>query len=125
MEKEVLNYQSDEKVVKNKKSNEIDKSFQEGKKQFKCNVCSESYGRKGHLSRHMASIHDGKKPFKCEICSATFTLKNDLKTHSTSVHEGKKPSKCDICSAPFALKRYLNAHSASILFLCLFHVFMD
>ena len=54
-------HQCEEKVVKNKKLKENDTSFQEGKKQFNCNVCSSSYGLKSTLKRHIATVHDGKK----------------------------------------------------------------
>ena len=41
------------------------------------------------LNIHIAFVHEGKRPFKCNICSANFSEKKNLNGHNSSVHEGK------------------------------------
>ena len=48
--------------------------------------------QKGGLNSHVASVHEGKKPFKCEICTATFMQKGGLNSNVALIHEGKKHS---------------------------------
>ena len=70
---------------------------------------------KGHiLSVHVTSVHEGKKPFKCDICSRGFGVKGNLNDHVKEVHEGKKPFKCDICDTKFARKSHLKNHITSV-----------
>ena len=57
-----------------------------------------------HLNRHVTTFHEGKKQFKCEICTTNFGQKVTLKVHVAAVHEGKKSFQCfqcDICNAKF------------------------
>ena len=49
------------------------------KKQFKCDICYNNFGKKGSLNKHVATVHEGKKQFKCEICNANFGQKGNLK----------------------------------------------
>ena len=35
-------------------------------------------------------IHEGKMPFECDLCDAKFTYKGHVNRHIASVHEGKK-----------------------------------
>ena len=81
------------------------------------------------MNQHVLSVHDGKKPFKCDICSYSFDIKGNMneytvvnvvvhvtivttpvlkswmyrcsrksrvKLHFAPVHEGNKPFKCDM-----------------------------
>ncbi len=45
-------------------------TIQERKKPFKCDVCSTSFDRKGHLNLHVATVHEGKKQYQCDICQS-------------------------------------------------------
>ena len=47
-------------------------SSHEGKKPFKCDICSSSFARKSNLK----VVHGGKKPFECDTCSDTFSQKD-------------------------------------------------
>ena len=81
---------------------------------LKCKTCEASFEGKGHLNRHVSSVHEGKKPFKCNVCNASFTSNQSMKIHINSVHEGKKPFKCNICDVSFAYKVSLKKHVASV-----------
>ena len=59
------------------------------KKSFSCKICSHSFSQKGHLRRHVASIHEEKKSFKCEKCDYKCSQKGSMKQHVASVHERK------------------------------------
>ena len=37
---------------------------------------------------HIAAVHEGKTEFKCAICEDSFAQKKDLKLHIATVHEG-------------------------------------
>ena len=66
---------------------------------------------KGHiLSVHVTSVHEGKKPFKCDICSRGFGVKKTLNNYVKSVHEGNKPFKCEISDASFTHKGSFHRH---------------
>ena len=38
---------------------------------------------------HIAAVHEGKTEFKCAICEDSFAHKKDLKLHIATVHEGE------------------------------------
>ena len=83
-------------------------SVHEGKKQFKCDICT--FTQKWYLLANSVSSHEGEKPFKCDICSSSFARKSNLKV----VHGGKKPFECDTCSDTFPQKDELAVYLASI-----------
>ena len=47
-------------------------SVNEGKKQFKCDICNANFGQKSILNKHVGMVHEGKKQFKCKICTVNF-----------------------------------------------------
>ena len=65
----------------------------------------DKFGQKRNLNTHVSTVHEGKKQFKCGICSANFGEKRNLKRHVVSVHEGKIQFKCDIFNAEIASNR--------------------
>ena len=65
-------------------------TIHEGKKKFKCDICSSKFTSKQSMNIHIAVIHEGKKQFKCDICNAEFTSKHGMKGHIATIHEGKK-----------------------------------
>ena len=60
-------------------------------KAFKCKNCDYKTTQKGHLKKHIESVHEGIKPankFKCNICDYETVQNSKLKKHINSVHEG-------------------------------------
>ena len=85
----------------------------EGKKAFKCGICTAEFTSKHSMRGHIATVHEGTKAFKCGICNAEFTSKHGMKGHIGTIHEGKKQFKCDICNANFGQKGDMNKHVAA------------
>ncbi|XP_023315882.1 zinc finger and BTB domain-containing protein 49-like [Trichogramma pretiosum] len=48
-----------------------------------CDICGKVFKLRGHLSRHIDSVHR-KITHSCDICLKTFSNKNNLKIHSDS-----------------------------------------
>ena len=89
-------------------------TIHEGKKTFKCSLCKGSFSRNDTLTKHIESVHERKKLFNCDICETSFTMKSNLTKHIASVHERKRPHKCNICAASFTQKVHLKTHFACI-----------
>ncbi|CAK8688187.1 unnamed protein product [Clavelina lepadiformis] len=49
-------------------------------KQYKCNVCGQTYGHASSMRRHRKT-HSGVKPYKCHICEKLFNRKEYLLGH--------------------------------------------
>jgi uncharacterized Zn-finger protein len=80
---------------------------------FNCEYCNKSFGQKGHLERHINTIHLKQQNFSCEQCDKTFGRKDSLKIHINTVHLKLKPFKCDRCNESFGetgtLQKHVNA----------------
>ncbi|KAH8682857.1 hypothetical protein BGZ60DRAFT_398838 [Tricladium varicosporioides] len=55
-----------------------------GRGQFQCGTCSQSYSRLDHLARHVRS-HTHEKPYRCDTCGKQFSRVDLLRRH-TLVH---------------------------------------
>ena len=62
----------------------------EKNKPFKCSKCTECFGYKHVLARHIKLRHEKRKPYMCNSCNLLFSEEYDLKAHIESVHEGRK-----------------------------------
>jgi uncharacterized Zn-finger protein len=85
-------------------------------KKHKCTYegCDKSFKDKGHLNRHIRTVHEGDKPHECEICNKTFGQKGYLDTHIRTVHEDDKPYECKICNKSFGHKGCLGRHIRNV-----------
>ena len=70
----------------------------DGKKPYKCEICSFSSARNSDLIQHISRVHEGQRPFTCETCDKSFKTKGDLKSHVANIHERRKSFHCEICS---------------------------
>ena len=72
-------------------------------KPAKCEECGKVFSKKGHLDRHVRTIHMGMKDESepCPHCGKIFTTKSSLEPHIEAVHKGKVPGVCGRTSNPF------------------------
>ena len=88
-----------------------------------CGICRKTFASRGHLKRHIGSVHEGKVKkkvlvteakkkdrFSCDLCNLSFEVKGSLTRHKKIVHEGKKAFKCHICDGDFDRKLKLERH---------------
>ena len=56
----------------------------------KCEKCGKVFSKKGHLDRHVRTIHMGMKDESepCPHCGKIFTTKSSLEPHIEAVHKG-------------------------------------
>ena len=69
------------------------------KKEFKCNICEETFEFKAKMVIHR-KVHNGEKPYSCDVCTKSFSLKDVLKAHQR-IHTGIKPFSCELCNKSF------------------------
>ena len=43
------------------------------------------------IKEHVEFVHEGKKPFKCELCTTSFSNKINLRSHVSCIQEGEWP----------------------------------
>ncbi|XP_031978746.1 zinc finger protein 710 isoform X2 [Corvus kubaryi] len=95
-------------------------SWEEGVKEFKCEVCGREFTLQANMKRHML-IHTSVRPYQCHICFKTFVQKQTLKTHMI-VHSPVKPFKCKVCGKSFNrmynLLGHMHLHAGSKPFKC-------
>lgn len=90
--------------------------FFAGIKPFQCDRCGKKFTRAYSLKMHRLK-HEGKRCFRCQICSATFTSFGEYKHHMrVSRHIIRKPRiyECKTCGAMFTNSGNLIVHLRSL-----------
>ena len=85
-----------------------------GIKQFHCTYCSQSFGMRGNLKKHIDEVHENLRPFECDICHGKFARKEKLREHIEGVHEKIKPFQCSSCDYRSHLKGAMTKHIAIV-----------
>uniref|UniRef100_A0A8C9SP76 PR domain containing 4 n=1 Tax=Scleropages formosus TaxID=113540 RepID=A0A8C9SP76_SCLFO len=80
----------------------------EGKRKYKCSICSRAFTSSTKLNVHYMG-HVGMKPHKCEYCSKAFSDPSNLRTH-LKIHTGQKNYRCSVCEKSFTQKAHLASH---------------
>ena len=78
-------------------------------KEFKCNDCHETFGKKETLIAHQQT-HTGVAPFKCSRCQKGFKYEHNMKRHSCKPARDIPPFKCEECRKEFMNKKSLRQH---------------
>ncbi|GBO29059.1 hypothetical protein AVEN_122502-1 [Araneus ventricosus] len=101
------------KIVRLEKCLVMHMKIHTGEKLFTCEICQKSFGRNGHLNRHMrihaSEIEEKENYLKCDICDKTFGRKDNLKDHMKT-HSKENDFKCDICDRSFQ-RNHLLCHA--------------
>ena len=80
----------------------------------KCIVCEAGFANAKDLKSHSISVHNDTKPFKCLNCSDSFRRKGELTKHEQRYHEEKETKKyeCLLCDVNFTKELHLTTHNA-------------
>lgn len=76
--------------------------------------CDYATAHKGHLTRHIKSIHDRIKDCECPDCDYVCSQKTNLSHHIKSVHDKIKDIQCPECDYVCSWKGDLNKHIKAI-----------
>ena len=74
-------------------------NIHEGRRNYKCEKCQNTFNDSGVLKRHILTIHEKSDTFQCEICGKRCPCYANLVRHMKIKHEDgyKKIFKCYIC----------------------------
>ena len=107
----------------------------EGRKVYKCNLCSFCCEAAEKIKKHLITVHEKtdlsncrpkqlldmnlavvieNSPEVCEQCKMKFDNKRELKMHISSLHEGKKLYGCALCQARFPDPQKMKTHIISV-----------
>jgi len=71
----------------------------DGKRQYRCSLCSKCYQQPSSLLTHMR-LHTGERPFTCKVCGKSFVQSGHLTSHMR-LHTGERPHACTVCDKRF------------------------
>nr|CAD7203991.1 unnamed protein product [Timema douglasi] len=80
----------------------------EGKRLYRCDVCSATVHFLCDLKKHLHG-HRGEKAYQCTVCEKRFAQRSGINTHLL-VHTGERPYACPECPYSFNVKSNLNKH---------------
>ena len=97
------------------------KTVHEKVRNFVCEICNKSFGKKCGLTSHIKTVHDKRRLFSCDICYKSFGHKQHAAKHrlqhtklwSLTPQERfdqKKLFKCEYCGNMYRLKSSLAKH---------------
>ena len=68
--------------------------------------CEYASTRKGTLEKHVQAVHDKIKPFTCEVCSQKFNQKAHMTAHLDAIHLKRKLQcpDCDYAASRYGLE---------------------
>ena len=79
----------------------------------RCPECGKKLKQRSYRS-HLRT-HLGEKQFKCDLCNDTFTRKNDVKRHKKLIHEKPRDHQCQKCEKYFLTQENLRTHELTHL----------
>ena len=74
----------------------------------RCPECKKKLKQRSYRS-HLRT-HLGEKQFKCDLCNDSFTRKNDVKRHKKLIHEKPRDHQCQKCEKYFLTQENLRDH---------------
>lgn len=80
-------------------------------KDFKCEICHETFNQKIKYMSHMG-MHETGKVLECNICGKKFGRSSNFYNHQR-IHLGIKKFKCYICGNAFVKAANLDVHLSS------------
>ncbi|XP_035713718.1 zinc finger protein 888-like [Folsomia candida] len=82
-----------------------------------CNICNDTFSNRGHLQRHMDTVHPTKEQprFPCGFpgCEKSFNRKDGVSKHVKSTHMqkvGRETFKCQLCPQTRTSRERLQNH---------------
>ena len=80
-----------------------------GGKVYHCKHCSECFGNKKILGRHLKEYHSEEEKINCRTCGEVFANKFRLQKHINTIHE-QKGIVCQLCQNSYKSQACLKAH---------------